>query len=126
MNDDIRIKKIRPEEQEAAAAAASGAFPVDYTTTDYRDWQDTIDKLGKIGLESTGNYTQDIKLLKFAEVELERAIETQRTHQNRATENVTKLTDSDEDQAVKGGVANGMSSNITAELMRLYHLHFLT
>ena len=124
MNDDIRIKKIRPEEEEAAAAAASGALPQNYTTTDYRDWQDTIDKLNKMNIQSTGNYAQDLELLKLAEVELERAIETQKTQHNRATENVTKLTDSDEDQAVKATFANGLTNELTANLKRFYHLGF--
>lgn len=122
MNDDIRIKKIRPEEEAAAAAAASGAMPASYTLSDYRDWQGIKDELHTMGIESTGNYQQDIQIKQIAEAELERAIEIQKTQQSRATENVTKLTDSDDDQAVKGEVANGTSSIITAELMRLYHL----
>lgn len=124
MNDDMRIKKIRPEDEEAAAAAASGSVPQNFTSLDYQNWQDIQDELAGMGIESTGNYQQDLQIMnniqQMGEEEFEKAVETQKVEQNRATENVTKLTDSDDDQALKGTFANGTSQMITAELMKYY------
>lgn len=124
MNDDMKVKKIMPEDEEAAKAAASGSLPQNYTTLDYQNWQDIQDELAGMGIESTGNYQQDLQLMnniqQLGQEEFDRAVETQKVEQNRATENVTKLTDSDDDQALKGTFANGTSQMITAELMKYY------
>ncbi|MBO7672265.1 hypothetical protein J6S88_02525 [bacterium] len=120
----MKVKKIMPEDEEAAKAAASGSLPQNYTTLDYQNWQDIQDELAGMGIESTGNYQQDLQLMnniqQLGQEEFDRAVETQKVEQNRATENVTKLTDSDDDQALKGTFANGTSQMITAELMKYY------
>jgi len=124
MNDDMKIKKIMPEDEEAVAAAASGSMPQNFTTLDYQNWQNIQEELENMGIESTGNYLQDLQIMnniqQMGEIEFERAVESQKIEQNRATENVTKLTNSDDDQALKGTFANGTSQMITAELMKYY------
>ena len=123
MDNDIRIKKIRPEEEEAVAAAASGAIPANYTMTDYRNWQEVKEELRRLGLESTGNYQADLKLRneirQMDDIQLEQLKEVQKVQRNRATENVTRLNEAD--QEVIKDFSNMQSSQILADIMKYYY-----
>ena len=123
MNDDIRIRKLTPEEEEAAAAAASGAIPQNYTMTDYRNWQEVKEELGLIGIESTGNYQQDLQLRndiqQMDDIQREQVQEMQKTQKNRATENVTRLNEADQ-QVIKD-FSNMQSSQILSDIMKYYY-----
>ena len=122
-DDEIRIKSIDDLQGAQSAYAANGA-----SVPNYNDWNNLLADFEEKGIESTGSYAGDLALhntlraepvgspddvQKTSEIEANK-IQDERVN---ATENITKLTDSDSDQALKANFANGTSSAIAANQM---------
>lgn len=125
-NDEMRIKSIDDLQGAQSAYAANGA-----SVPNYNDWNNLLADFEEKGIESTGSYAGDLALQNSLRVQeavsqddIQKAseIESDKVQDQRvnATENITKLTDSDSDQALKANFANGTSSAITANQMMAF------
>lgn len=128
--DDMKIKSLDELRDAQAAAVAQGS-----SITDYNDWNNILSEFEEQGIESTGSYQGDLALRNEMLTKVEDAFEQyekisekekdkQDDHKVAATENVTKLTDSDSDQNLKATFANATSSTILADYYK--YLHGLT
>ena len=125
--DDMKIKSLDELRDAQAAAAAQGG-----SVTDYNDWNNILSEFEEQGIESTGSYAGDLALRNEMLTEVENAFDQyekltekeadkQNDHKVAASENVTKLTDSDSDQNLKATFANATSSTIAADYMKYFH-----
>lgn len=125
--DDMKIKRLDELRDAQAAAATQGS-----SITNYNDWNNILSDFEERGIESTGSYQGDLALRNEMMTKVEDAFEQyekvsekerdkQDDHKVAATENVTKLTDSDSDQNLKATFANATSSTIAADYMKYFH-----
>ena len=125
--EDKKIKSIDELRDAQANAATQGS-----SITNYNDWNNILAEFEEQGIESTGSYQGDLALrndmmtkVEDAFEQYEKASEKERDkqddHKVAATENVTKLTDSDSDQNLKATFANATSSTIAADYMKYFH-----
>ena len=125
--DDMKIKNLDELRDAQANAVAQGA-----SVTNYNDWNNILSEFEEQGIESTGSYQGDLALRNEMQVKVDDAFEQyekisekerdkQDDHKVAATENVTKLTDSDSDQNLKATFANATSSTIAADYMKYFH-----
>lgn len=127
MADDMRIKSLDElRDAQAAAAARGGSVP------NYNDWNNILAEFEEQGIKSTGSYEGDLALRNEMQTSVmdafeeyqkitEREVDKQKNEKVGATENITKLTDSDSDQNLKATFANATSSTIAADYMKYFH-----
>lgn len=127
MADNMRIKSLDElRDAQAAAAAQGGSIP------NYNDWNNILAEFEEQGIKSTGSYEGDLALRNEMQTKVmdafeeyqkiaEKEADKQKDEKVGATENVTKLTDSDSDQALKATFANATSSTIAADYMKYFH-----
>ncbi len=127
MADDMRIKSLDElRDAQAAAAARGGSVP------NYNDWNNILAEFEEQGIKSTGSYEGDLALRNEMQTSVmdafeeyqkitEREVDKQKDEKVGATENITKLTDSDSDQNLKATFANATSSTIAADYMKYFH-----
>lgn len=127
MEDNMKIKSLDDLRDAQAGAAAQGA-----SITDYNDWSNILAEFEEQGIESTGSYAGDMALRNEMQTKVMDAFEQYQQISEKendkyndqkvaATENVTKLTDSDSDQALKATFANATSSTIMADYYKYLH-----
>lgn len=125
--DDMRIKRLDELRDAQAAAGANGT-----SIPNYNDWNDILSEFEEQGIESTGSYEGDLALKNEMQTKVmdafeesqkiaEKEADKQKDEKVGATENVTKLTDSDSDQNLKATFANATSSTIAADYMKYFH-----
>lgn len=127
MADDMRIRSLDElRDAQAAAAAQGGAIP------NYSDWNNILAEFEEQGVKSTGSYEGDLALRNEMQTSVmdafeeyqkiaEKEADKQKDEKVGATENITKLTDSDSDQNLKATFANATSSTIAADYMKYFH-----
>jgi len=127
MADNMRIKSLDElRDAQSAAAAQGGSVP------NYNDWNNILQELEEQGIKSTGSYEGDMALRNEMQTSVmdafeeyqkitEKEADKQKDEKVGATENVTKLTDSDSDQNLKATFANATSSTIAADYMKYFH-----
>ncbi len=117
-----RVNGIDDLEEMRAQAASQGA-----SVPNYNEWNNILNDLEEAGVNSTGSYDGDKALHK----EIQRTsqeyidqmqVEQQKQQQQTQVEQPKKNSESDNEQALKATVANGTSSTITADLMKIYHM----
>ena len=117
-----KVNSIEELEQQRAKAASQGA-----SIPNYNEWHDILSDFEELGVQSTGSYEGDLALHtqmrmeaeQMAEqMEVEQAKEAQQTQQIQPQEMVS----TDKDQALKATVANGVSSDIMANYMKVFHM----
>lgn len=129
MAEDFKIKGIEDLQEAQSGAASQGT-----SVPNYNDWNNVLADFEEMGIESTGSYEGDLALRNsmldtngmLVNNQENREIsehEEVKNNDNRvkASENVTKLTDSDSDQQLKATFANATSSTIAADYMRYFH-----
>ncbi len=127
MADEMKIKSLDDlRDAQAGAAAQGGSVP------NYNDWNNILAEFEEQGIKSTGSYEGDLALRNEMQTSVmdafeeyqkitEKEVDKQKDEKVGATENVTKLTDSDSDQALKATFANATSSTIAADYMKYFH-----
>lgn len=125
--NDIKIKRLDElRDAQAGAAAQGGSIP------NYNDWNNILKDFEEQGIESTGSYAGDLALRNSMQTSVmdafeeyqkitEAEVDKQTNITVGATENITKLTDSDSDQNLKATFANATSSTIAADYMKYFH-----
>lgn len=127
MADNMKIKSIDELRDAQSAAAANGS-----SIPNYNDWQNIMFELEEQGIKSTGSYEGDMALRNEMQTKVMDAFEEYQKVAEKeedkikdekvgATENITKLTDSDSDQNLKATFANATSSTIAADYMKYFH-----
>lgn len=128
MADELRINGI-----DDLQAAQAGALNTGSGIPNYNDWHEILEGFADEGIQSTGSYEGDIALYNsmHPDIPLDAMQENQRIvdkdlevppdQKVGATENVTKLTDSDSDQNLKANFANATSATIAADYMKVFH-----
>lgn len=127
MSDNMRIKSLDElRDAQAAVSAQGGSVP------NYNDWNNILEEFEEQGIKSTGSYEGDMALRNEMQTSVmdafeeyqkisEKEADKQKDEKVGATENVTKLTDSDSDQNLKATFANATSSTIAADYMKYFH-----
>lgn len=120
---DVESIKSLDELKKAQAAAQSQGTQI----TNYQDWYDTMQSLQEAGVESTGSYSGDKAKLQEVEDTIQKFMEQQKSEQTqKQTQSQTKQVEnnskSDNEQALKANMANGVSSTIMSDYMKYYHL----
>ena len=117
-----RVNGIDDIDELKKAAGAQGA-----SVADYNKWEEILKDFEELGVQSTGSYQGDLSLHNQMKIEaeqyaedmkVEQAKEVQQTQQQQP-ENMVK---SDNEQALKATVANGVSSDIMANYMKVFHM----
>lgn len=127
MSDNMKIRSIDELREAQSAAAANGS-----SIPNYNDWQNIMSELEEKGIKSTGSYEGDMALRNEMQTKVmdafeeyqkvaEKEADKQKDEKVGATENITKLTDSDSDQNLKATFANATSSTIAADYMKYFH-----
>lgn len=127
MPDNMKIRSLDElRDAQAAASAQGGSVP------NYNDWNNILEEFEEQGIKSTGSYEGDMALRNEMQTSVmdafeeyqkitEKEADKQKDEKVGATENVTKLTDSDSDQNLKATFANATSSTIAADYMKYFH-----
>ena len=125
--DEIKIKRLEDLQEAQAGSQANGGQGI----ANYYEWADILTEFDQNGIESTGTYAGDMALREEMRTQVEDAFEEYQKIAEReqeqvkkerdgATENITKLTDSDSDQALKANFAAAKSSDIMADFYKYY------
>jgi len=117
-----KINSIEELEQMKAAAAAQGT-----TVPNYQEWSQIMNDLEEAGVKSTGSYQGDKALHAEIISTVEQYIEQQKVEQAKEQEKIQqeqprKISESDNEQALKATVANATSSVILSDYMKYYHM----
>ncbi len=125
--DEMKIKRLEDLQEAQAGAQAQGGQGI----ANYYEWADILTEFEQNGIESTGTFAGDMALrdemrnhVEDAYEEYQKIVEREQEQAKKekvgATENVTKLTDSDSDQALKANFAAAKSSDIMADFYKYY------
>lgn len=125
MENVEEIKGVDELRKAQAAAQAQGT-----SITNYNRWEQILQDLETVGIQSTGSFSGDVKLhdelMKQVEKVAEQMEELERQQEvkpvNDETGKIDNKTSQDKEQVVKANVANGVSSEIMANYMKYYHL----
>ena len=121
MND--KIESIDELRKAQAAAQAQGT-----SITNYSEWEKILEDFDLAGIQSTGNYSSDVKLheqiIKQIQDMVEKVAEEQKQEVAKPQHDEKMNTEykSDKEQNLKANVANATSSVIMADYMKYYHL----
>ena len=125
MDNVEEIKSVDELRKAQAAAQAQGT-----SITNYSQWEQILEDLDTVGIQSTGSFAGDVKLHEdlMKQVE-EAALQIQEMQQQEQSQNhneesfkIDDKTNQDKEQVVKANVANRVSSEIMANYMKYYHL----
>lgn len=124
----IKVDGITSEDELQKAQAAAQAQGE--TITNYTEWAEILKDFAENGIESTGSYSGDKARMEEIQALTQQYVEEfqaqqqvqQASPQNKETDKVQKASETDKDQQLKATVANGTSSQLMAEYMKLYHL----
>ena len=119
------IKSIEELRKAQAAAQAQGT-----SITNYDEWAHILEDFEVAGIQSTGNYAQDLKLHSEVMEQIAQMIEEAQQSQNQQQIQASNKEDVkvdnkasyDKDQEIKANVANATSSAILSDYMKYYHL----
>ena len=119
------IKSIDELRKAQAAAQEQGS-----SITNYAQWAQILEDFDIAGIQSTGDYSTDVKLHEKIIAQMQQLAqevqEAQRQQQmqpeHKEEDKVQSLTQSDKEQIIKSNVANATSSVIMADYMKYYHL----
>ena len=117
-----RINSIEDLEQLKAAAAAQGT-----SVPNYNEWSQILSDLEEAGVQSTGSFSGDKALRDEIQRTVEQYIEQTKVEQTQQQQQMQeeqprKISETDNEQALKATVANAVSSNIMADYMKYYHM----
>lgn len=124
----IKVDGIESEDELRKAQAAAQAQGS--SVANYSEWEQILQQFKEYGIESTGSYAGDKARMQeiqatveeyVAELQQQERIQ-QNQPQNRETEKVQNITQTDREQNLKATVANATSSTIMADYMKYYHL----
>lgn len=124
----IKVDGITSEDELQKAQAAAQAQGE--TITNYTEWAEILKDFAENGIESTGSYSGDKARMEEIQALTQQYVEElqvqqqvqQSEPQNKETDKVQKSSETDKEQQLKATVANGTSSQLMAEYMKLYHL----
>ena len=116
------IKSIDELRKAQAAAQAQGS-----NITNYSQWEQILEDFDTAGIQSTGTFDGDVKLHSevMAKIEnyIEQVQEAQKQQeirpQNDESSKVDNKTSQDHEQVLKANVANGVSSEIMSNYMKM-------
>ena len=116
------IKSIDELRKAQAAAQAQGS-----NITNYSQWEQILEDFDTAGIQSTGTFDGDVKLHSevMAKIEnyIEQVQEAQKQQeirpQNDESSKVDNKTSQDHEQVLKANVANGVSSDIMSNYMKM-------
>jgi len=119
------ITSIEELRKAQAAAQAQGS-----SITNYEQWANILEDFDVAGIQSTGNYSSDVRLHSrlMAQVqEVVNQMEVEQVQKNIKPEhNEIDKTDyktaKDSEQTIKASIVNATSSAIMADYMKYYHL----
>lgn len=120
---DDKINSIDELRKAQAAAQAQGT-----SLTNYAEWEKILEDFDIAGIQSTGNYSSDVKLheqiIKQIQDMVEKISEEQKQDMAKPQndEKINTEYKSDKEQVLKANVANATSSVIMADYMKYYHL----
>ena len=118
-----KIDSVDELRKAQAAAQAQGT-----SITNYSEWEKILEDFDLAGIQSTGNYSSDVRLheqiIKQIQDMVERISEEQKQEMAKPQNNEKMNTEykSDKEQVLKANVANATSSVIMADYMKYYHL----
>ena len=118
-----KIESVDELRKAQAAAQAQGT-----SITNYAEWEKILEDFDIAGIQSTGNYSSDVKLheqiIKQIQDMVEQISEEQKQEMAKPQNNEKMNTEykSDKEQTLKANVANATSSVIMADYMKYYHL----
>lgn len=123
-----RVDDIKSIDELRKAQAASQMQGM--SVANYSQWEQVLEDLETVGIQSTGSYEGDVKLheqvIEKIEAYIQETQEAQRQQEMKAQNNdVTKVnekTSNDSEQGLKANVANATSSVIMADYMKYYHM----
>lgn len=125
----MRVEGIKSEDELEKAQAAAQAQ--NQSITNYKEWSDILKVFEQYGVESTGSYSSDLAKMKeiedavqeyVQEMQATQQAQIQNTQDNKETEKVQKITQTDGEQEIKSNVGNANSAEIMADYMKYYHL----
>ncbi len=117
-----KINSIEDLEQLKAAAAAQGA-----SVPNYNEWSQILSDLEEAGIQSTGSFSGDKALRDEIQRTVEQYIEQTKVEQTQQQQQMQqeqpqKISETDNEQALKATMANATSSTIMADYMKYYHM----
>lgn len=126
--NDFKIRSLEELQAAQGGSVAQGGSGV----PNYNDWNNILADFEEQGIESTGSYQGDLALRNSMQTEVmdafeeyqkiaEKEVDVKNDEKVRASENITKLTDSDSDQELKATFANATSATIAADYMKFFH-----
>jgi hypothetical protein len=124
----IKVDGIESEDELKKAQASAQAQGT--SVTNYDEWSEILKNFEENGIESTGSYSGDKARMEEIEqlteqyvAQLQEQNQVQQSEpQNKETDKVQKSSETDKNQQLKATVANGTSSQIMADYMKIYHL----
>lgn len=124
----IKVDGIQSEDELKKAQASAQAQGT--SVTNYNEWSDILKSFEENGIESTGSYSGDKARMQEIERLTEQFVEKIQSEQqvqksepqNKETEKVQKIADTDRQQELKATIANGTSSEILTNYMKYYHM----
>ncbi len=117
-----KVNSIEDLEALKAAASSQGA-----TIPNYNEWNNILSDFQELGVQSTGSYEGDLALHTQMRMEAEQMAEQMEVEQAKQTQQVQQtqpqqMVSTDNEQALKATVANGVSSDIMANYMKVFHM----
>ena len=119
------INSIEELRKAQAAAQAQGS-----SITNYEQWADILEDFSVAGIQSTGNFSSDVRLHNQLMYMLQQDVN--KTEQEESQKNIKPehneidktdyKTARDSEQTIKANVANSVSSTAMADYMKYYHL----
>lgn len=124
----IKVNGIESDDELRKAQAAAQAQGT--SITNYNEWSQILKDFEENGIESTGSFEGDKAKIKEVEAAVQEYVNElqaqeqvkQNSPDNKETEKVQNVTQTDREQQLKATVANATSSQIMADYMKYYHL----
>ena len=117
-----RINSVEDLEQLKSAAAAQGS-----AVPNYNEWSQILSDLEEVGIKSTGSFSGDKALRAEIQSKVDQYIEQNKVEQTQQQQQMQqeqpqKISETDNEQALKATLANATSSTIMADYMKYYHM----
>ncbi len=117
-----KVNSIEDLERLQAMAATQGV-----AITNYHEWNQIMQQLEEMGVESTGSYAGDKAKIEQVKISVEEYIQEAQVEKatqesKKEDQKVKELAQTDSEQTVKANVANATSSQLMADYMKIFHL----